>query len=84
MISEHPHDWILHNVICLVVAFLIGWDKAIVMAVTIELTQIEAGIKQPWWDYAIDLFFDLVGTAAGAFLASLFERFPLWQNVYYG
>ena len=56
---KHPYDWLAHAALCGIIAWF-RWDYAIVVAITIEATQIESGIWQRW-DHLIDLLFDGIG-----------------------
>lgn len=78
MLNKHPFDWIGHFGLHFIVAFVFGWKVACTAAITIELTQLEAKIRQPWWDYAIDLMADGIGIVSGLLLAHWFRGFPIW------
>ena len=58
--KRHPFDWIGHLIICFIVTYFLRLECGIVCALTIEFTQIEAGIWQKW-DHLIDLVFGGIG-----------------------
>lgn len=74
MHMKHPLDWFGHALLCFAIA-LWRWDYAVVVAVTIELVQIENAFFNwkflfdwDWWkeivfnrDRLMDLIFDAVG-----------------------
>ena len=64
--SKHPFDWMGHCLLCFIIA-LYRADYSIIVALTIEGTQIESGIWQKW-DHLIDLIFDFTGIGLAVWL----------------
>jgi len=61
---KHPWDWVAHLFLILAVTLIFGPEIAASVGITIELTQLEAGIFQGW-DHAIDLVADAIGLLFG-------------------
>lgn len=66
--KEHPYDWIGHFCLGFVVG-LVRIDYSMVACATVELTQIEMGVRISW-DTLCDIIADALGIGAAIMVRS--------------